>query len=561
MTCTGLALAGCASVSRQPPATATAQPLQRIDLATPPAARDPLALELSAEFALGNGDLATAAEDYAQAARLSDDPAIAQRAVRVAMAARHWKAVRELLTRWQKLSPDDHGLIRARAEVALHDGKTDLAYAELHKLVEKPGDRGWRTVVGVLIDSPDKQQADEVLRRLAQADLLGDASKTWIAISQLAVHVGDLKLARSLADEAVKRFGDALVYTWAAQLRFRSSDSRGALDLFKQALRRYPKNAHLRRSYALMLGQLGKYDEAALVLAAGPQNDDSYAARAAFAARAKNKRLVADLYRELREQKSGRDGARLNLLGELAEMQKRNAEALKWYRQVPENDDQWFPSQLRRAILLDKTGRRKQALSLIHQLQARSGDDRKQLGDAYLLEAELLNEHKQGEAAVLVYDRGLEALPDDPRLLYARAILNDDLDHVDAAVRDLRRLVKLDPNNADALNALGYTLADRTRHEAEALTLIEKALALKPGEPAIIDSLGWVQYRMGHLKEAVKQLRTAYAKQPDPEIAAHLGEVLWKSGQKSEARKIWEQARKKDAENKVLLETIQRFSS
>jgi len=177
------------------------------------------------------------------------------------------------------------------------------------------------------------------------------------------------------------------------------------------------------------------------------------------------------------------------------------------------------------------------------------------------MEAEILGRHQRDEDAVAVYDRGLQVLPDDPRLLYARALLNDDLNHVDAAVRDLRRLLEQQPGNADALNALGYTLADRTKDQAEALALIEKALAIKPDEPAIIDSMGWVQYRLGHLKQAVGHLRAAYAKQPDPEIAAHLGEVLWVSGDKDEARKIWAQGRKKDAKNKVLLETMKRLES
>ncbi len=128
-------------------------------------------------------------------------------------------------------------------------------------------------------------------------------------------------------------------------------------------------------------------------------------------------------------------------------------------------------------------------------------------------------------------------------------------------MRDLRRLLVLRPNDADALNALGYTLADHTEHRSEALELIQKALVLKPGEPAIIDSLGWAQYRLGHLDEAVKQLRIAYAKQPDPEIAAHLGEVLWVSGHKDEAKEIWAQGRKKDAKDKVLLETIKRLGA
>jgi Flp pilus assembly protein TadD len=212
-------------------------------------------------------------------------------------------------------------------------------------------------------------------------------------------------------------------------------------------------------------------------------------------------------------------------------------------------------------LLLDQTGHTAQALDLLHQLQARSGDDDRQVGDTFLMEAEILDKHQRGAEAVAVYDRGLQALPDDPRLLYARALLNGDLDRIDASVRDLRQLLALQPGNADALNALGYTLADRTKDQAEALTLIEKALTLKPDEPAIIDSMGWVQYRLGHLEQAVERLRTAYAKQPDPEIAAHLGEVLWVSGQKDEAKKIWAQGQKKDAKNKVLLETIKRLES
>ena len=128
-------------------------------------------------------------------------------------------------------------------------------------------------------------------------------------------------------------------------------------------------------------------------------------------------------------------------------------------------------------------------------------------------------------------------------------------------MRDLRRVLELKPNDADAMNALGYTLADRTDKKDEALLLIQRAMALKPGEPAIIDSMGWVQYRLGNLDQELTQLKQAYLKQPDAEIAAHLGEVLWAAGQKDEARKVWEQGRKKDAANKVLLDTIKRLSS
>ena len=117
------------------------------------------------------------------------------------------------------------------------------------------------------------------------------------------------------------------------------------------------------------------------------------------------------------------------------------------------------------------------------------------------------------------------------------------------------------PDDAEALNALGYTLADRTDRRAEALELIQRAILLKPDEPAIIDSLGWIRYRMGDLDGSLEELRRAYAKQADPEIAAHLGEVLWVKGDRDEARRVWEQGRKKDAKNKALLETIRRLTT
>ena len=251
----------------------------------------------------------------------------------------------------------------------------------------------------------------------------------------------------------------------------------------------------------------------------------------------------------------------MNLLGELAEIMHHETEAIAWYRQISRDDDHWFQAQLRRALLLDQSGKQAAAMDLIHSLQARSGDDERDLGNAFLLEAEILVKRQHRQDALAAYARGLKIMPDDSRLLYSRALLNEDLGHIDLAVSDLRQMIKLDPNNADALNALGYTLANTGKDGEEALTLIEKALTLKPGEPAIIDSLGWAQYRLGNLEEAVKQLRTAYAKQPDAEVAAHLGEALWKSGHKDEARKVWAEGRKKDAKNKVLLETIKRLES
>jgi Flp pilus assembly protein TadD len=166
--------------------------------------------------------------------------------------------------------------------------------------------------------------------------------------------------------------------------------------------------------------------------------------------------------------------------------------------------------------------------------------------------------------ALAVYDRAIANLPDDARLLYARALLAVDRGDAGRGERDLRRVLELKPDDAEALNALGYTLADRSpgneARQHEALELIQRALKLKPDEAAIIDSMGWVRYRLGDLDASLENLRRAYAKQPDPDIAAHLGEVLWARGQHDEARRVWDEGRKKDAGNKALIETIRRLT-
>jgi tetratricopeptide (TPR) repeat protein len=558
-----LLLDGCATLpsAERKPSRAPAQPLERSTLPPTPPEQESLPILLAGQFALASGDLPAAAREFARAAKLSDDPALAAQATRIALAAHQWELAREGLTRWEALHGEDIEVWQARAILALHEGHGDIALQNLQRLADQADGKGWSAVAQTLLGAEDHAAAAALLEKLAQPDKLGDKPQTWIAMSQLAARLDRSELAQSLAEQALKRFNSADTYSWAAQLKLKNGDKAGARTLFADALRRNPRDAHLRIGYAALLGELGDNVEAARTLAGGPQDDYTYAARAADVARADDKPLTEALYREVKALPELRSPDRINLLGQLAELLERKKEALAWYEKVPPDSEHAFSAQLRRAVLLDDLGRSAEASALVHDLQARSGDDSKQLGDTYLLEAEMLSRHQQGEEAIATYDRGLQALPDDTRLLYARALLNDELNHVDAAVRDLRRVLDLKPDDASAMNALGYTLADRTDKKDEALDLIRKALTLKPDEPAIIDSMGWVQYRLGHLDAAIEQLRNAYGKQPDAEIAAHLGEVLWVSGQKDEARKVWDQGRKKDAKNKVLLETIQRLSS
>lgn len=580
-------LAACATAPAGKPvarSASPAEPLQRLDIAADKNERDLIANLLAGELALTSADPENAVSHYVDAAQASEDPAIAEQATHIAIAGKQWEAAHTALLRWQALNGDEAGVRQARAMLALHAGADDAAYLDLTWLVHRPGGSGWRAVSQALLTAENKNAAGLIFERLLRGDGatpgnsvrsvdLGADPQIWIAVGQIAQRLDRGDIAKTLAQRAVERFHTPETYAWAAQVRISSGDKDGARKLFADALQNAKAapgkegnedKTRLRVAYAALLGDLGDYAQAAAVLAQGPQNDRVFAARAAYLARGDakvNKTQVEALYKQVLAEDAPRPPLRVLLLGQLSELAERKADALKWYGEIGDDDDQWFDAQQRIAILLFDTGRAVDAMNLLHELEARVADEAKTLGEVFLLEGELVGRGNRRGEAVAVYNRGLQTLPDDTRLLYARALASESDDRVDDAIRDLRRVLELKPDDADAMNALGYTLADRTDRKAEALALIEKALKLKPDEPAIIDSLGWVQYRLGNLEAATQQLRAAYAKQPDPEIAAHLGEVLWVSGRKDEARQVWEEGRKKDGENKVLLETIRRLAS
>lgn len=552
-----LLLSACAAPVREMQRKATVE--QSVHAVTE--ARDlPLKL-IAAEYALQRGDIATAAKGYAQASALSADPAVTEQATRLALASKQWQLARETLQRWQSLDPKAVGILQSKAWIALAEDDVEAAYTALAELAARGGEARWRPIAQALIAANDKKIAADLLVRLTTPQRLGENDQDWVAMSQLAFKLDDKTLAERLSAESVKRFNSGDALAWSAQLALDRGDKLTARQRFAEALKRDPDSLRLRTGYAALLAETGDNAAAARTLAIGKQTDVVYAARAAYLARSEDKALLAALYREIEADKVERGGKRIYLLGQLAELLKKNSQAIDWYRQVPESDERWFAAGMRVVVLSDKTGDAKLAASKLEELRLAAVPESGETVDLTLLEAELLIAKGNKTAALAVYSRGLELTPDETRLLYARAMLSIEMDDLAAGEGDLRKVLATDPNSADALNALGYTLVDRTNRLSEAVELIEKAIKIKPDEPAIIDSYGWAQYRLGNLQESVKLLRKAYAKQPDSEVAAHLGEVLWVSGDRDEARQIWEQGRKKDADNKVLIETMQRLTT
>ncbi len=560
------ALSLCALLSACAPATMrrVAAPPLASSVEAVPAAQDLMLKLLSAQFALQDGDLAGAARGFTDAALLSDDGALAEQATRLALSQKDWPLATRALARWQALAPQEPGIVQARAWIALGGDRHDEALAALTQLASRGDDQGWRLVAQALLNAADKQDAAKLLDALIAPRLQSAGDANLVALSQLAFKLDDKALARRIVDAAVERFHSDDGYIWSARLSIDAGDKAKARATYAQALAREPASVRLRSAYASLLGDGGDNAAAARVLARGPQDGTLYAARAAYAARADDKALLAALYRELEADKATRDGTRLYLLGQVAELIDKREAALAWYHDVPLDDERGFDAQMRSALVLDQLDRTGEALALLHRLVEIAAGDGEQQRDAWLLEADILVKRQRQAEARNVYDRALGNLPDDPRLLYARALLAVDLGDIGAGERDLRRVIELKPDDAEALNALGYTLADHHKggdpRQQEALALIERALKLKPDEPAIIDSMGWVRYRLGDLDASLENLKRAYARQPDADIAAHLGEVLWTRGERDEARRVWDEGRKKDAKNKALLETIRRLT-
>jgi tetratricopeptide (TPR) repeat protein len=545
--------AGCAQAPlRNASRAAAAQPLATLDLPVEGANGKASALLISAEFALQGGDAGKAIADYAEAAEISSDPAIARRALQLALATHETGVAQRMLDRNQALGASAHDLAMARGQLAMSRGDRAGAEQQFRSVLASGKVEDWTTFAAALLTARDSALAARVLEDLAKpADLPADES-VWVALSQLGEHLGRHAFARKLADAAAQRFEGAGSIAWAASLRVSAGDRDGALALYRKGLATHPGNPDLRLGYATLLGHAGKYDDALKVLARGPQTSATWSARVAIAARAKNEGALRQLYAGLQRAPESQQLDNAFLLGQLAELLHHDDQALKWYGQVDPDSEHTFDAQLRSAVLLDKAGQREQAHALAVQLQQDYADDPESLRTAYELDAQMYAQDGKHAEAIDTYNRGLAALPDDPVLVYDRGIEEANAGNTDAALSDFRQVLAQNPDNVEAMNALGFTLADMDRDLPEATQLLRKALAAKPDTAAIMDSWGWLQYRLGDLGQAETYLQRAWSQQKDPDIGVHLGEVLWKLGRHDSAREVLGKVRKIDPHNHAL---------
>jgi len=518
-----------------------------------PARSELLEAAIAGEFALQAGKLDEAAKWYLQAATAAEgDAGLARRAASIALLSGDEAGAAAALRLWRARDPSSLALQSAEMVLALRTSDEATARDRLARLLAAPGTEGWQRALGAMDGGRDPQLAAKLLGEAVEQDRIPDQLQAWLAFGGLAQRLAQPELASRIVDAVIARFPDeprvALLH--ASQLR-ESDKPEEARALLAGLEATAAGDAELRFLVAGEYDALGDAVAAARVLGQGPQDDRTYRLRASLLARAEDREALGALYESLKRDSSRPDPRRRLLLGQVAEFLERNEEALRWYRGVPGGEERWLAA-LRAANVLHALDRDAEAWAALHALQAEADADDELRRDAYLLEAELRNDAGDGAGELDAFARGLAAFPDDSALLYSRALAWERRDDIARAEADFRRILVAEPENVATLNALGYTLADRTDRHVEALELIDRARVADPDNAAIVDSYGWVLYRLGRNDEALVQLRRAFSLARDPEIAAHLAEVLWVMGQREEARRYFEESRKLDPDNRAL---------
>jgi tetratricopeptide (TPR) repeat protein len=506
------------------------------------------------------GDFEQAAADYVAAALESPDPAIAKRATQVAIAAESWAFAAMAADRWVQLDPASLDARQTAIRVMLLDGNYVAAEHQMSGLLDvmrSSQAKAWSIIATELAAARDPERAEDILSFLIEGHSAAGNADALFAQSQLAARTGRLDEAAELAALALEAEPNrADLQAWSGRLAVNLGALDTAMERYRRAHQLKPADRTIATAYAELLKREGRVDEALAVLADIPDTPGVRFGRIGFALASDRREDAEAIYRGFFDAAYADDLEAAFQAARSAELLGFNDEAIDWYARV-NSGERALVAVLRRSVLLANSGELEAARNLL--ARTRMHRDATIQLETYLAESQILSEAGEQQASWEILGAGLEALPGNIELLYGRALLGVELGYIEEAERDLRQILDDDPQNAAALNALGYTLADRSERLDEAEQLIRAAHELQPEEPSILDSMGWVAYRQGRLSEALAYLEEAWARDNNPEIAAHLGEVLWQLGRKGEAREIWREGFERGSRDPVLRETLDRF--
>jgi tetratricopeptide (TPR) repeat protein len=566
---------GCAAPATRP--AADARPAGESPAVAPPAPEALVepprpAIELTgdllfrimlAEIAGQRGELDVALATYLDLARTTRDVKVAERATRIAVYARNEAAATEAATIWVELdpkSPDPHQVL---AVMALRRGDQEQAFRHLERMLDHSTgalDEKLLMIANLLGREKDGELVLGLMERLVASRR--DSVDALFAFSHVVARFGALDRAAQLLEQALALAPDneKVLLSYVSILQ-RQGRTDAALDRLRQILeergQREQDDFSLRMAYARLLADARRFDDATeqfeLLRQSDPDNIDVAFALGLLHLQGNRLDAAEPYFRGMVNSDERGDDASY-YLGRIAEQREQFEQANVWYLGV-QGGDNYFDAQVRLGLILAKQDRLVEARTHLRSVRTRNAEERALLVQA---EAEMLTEVRRFDEAMSIYDQALQQGYNGD-LLYARAMLAEKMDRLDIVERDLRQVLDKDPGNAQALNALGYTLADRTSRYEEAYDLIKRALEISPSDYYILDSMGWVLYRMGRLEEAEEYLRKALVLRPDPEIAAHLGEVLWVKGDRNAASDVWSTALRETPGDGTLLDVIKRF--
>jgi tetratricopeptide (TPR) repeat protein len=513
---------------------------------------------LVAEIAAQRGDNQGALEIYQRLARELHDPQIARRAVELAIRARMFPQALESASLLLQLDSDATLAREIMAALLANEGDVHKAASTLTEVIDKSENRGTLLMHLSHLFSKfnDKNAVLDATREVAGR--YSDMAESHYAIGVAALVAGKNDLARDEADEALRIKADWEPGAILKAEVLRKTAPETVVGFYQSFVEQHPNaydvRMHLGRELASEHKLAEARDEFQNAERLTPKDPQAAYAIGLLSLQLEDFTEAQGAF--TRALKLGyRESAAIYLgMGQAAEGLKRYDEAIGWYQKVDSSD--WVRAQLKIATLISRQQGLAAGRAYLHKIEPKNDDDRVQV---IQVEAQLLRDAKAWKETYDLLTKAVADYPDSFELLYDRAMAAERIEKLDVLEKDLRKVIVMKPDYAHAYNALGYTLAEKTNRFTEARDLIEKAYKLSPEDPFIMDSLGWVYYRMGDTGLALKHLQQAYTARPDPEIAAHLGEVLWKSGQRDEAQKIWRAALTENPNHESLLAVMQKF--
>ncbi|MFI3156492.1 MAG: tetratricopeptide repeat protein [Methylococcaceae bacterium] len=523
---------------------------------------DVMYMVMAAELAGQRGDYAIALEGYMEAAKRVNDPRFAERAAKIAMYMKDGDKTDEAVSLWLKQDPKNLTARKIAALSALRTGNKQAAVDHLDALLKIDPAGFEKTVLelaGVLQRDGKSDFFYGVLDDLAVKN--SRQAVVYFVQSLLAMEMKNNALAEKKVQQALNiqpEWDKALIFQ--AQIAVFSGDLNKAKTLLRTASLKYPENNKLKKMLAQVLIKAAEYEAAGEVYQGivldNPKDAESQIALALVYLQLDRDGKAEDIFKQLLDQPEWKNQAGF-YLGKIEEKREHTQKALAWFDKVTEGPFV-FESAISAVSLLTKDKKFDEADSRLNLL---SDQFPKQKLRIILMRAGLFGQQEQYEKAFKLLTDALADQPDQRDLLYTRALMAERIKKPDVLEADLKKILAQYPDDAEALNALGYSLLDNAGRYAEAEKYLQHALKLQPNEAVIMDSFGWLQFKLGKLEQALDYLERAYAKQPESEIAAHLSEVLWVLGRKDEAKKIFNKAMKKASDDEYLLDFQKRILS